>query len=134
MKNKLTEAAVRILGHQGKMISGSKSGYRRARPENLAVFNSNVCVVRRFILKKRGEKIWYGDIDITESREQLKELAREIGKEICVLYESDARFEKEKNPVIEKFVYWVAPDGEEKLGESFKDHVDLETMRIKQSS
>nr|HPI82220.1 hypothetical protein [Candidatus Paceibacterota bacterium] len=42
----------------GRMISGSKSGYRDRYPENLVVFNANI------VTKKRG-KVWHGDLDVT---------------------------------------------------------------------
>jgi hypothetical protein len=113
-----------FLGMQGKMISGSKSGYREKNPKSLAIFNSNVCVVEN----ERGTKIWYGDIDITKSRENLKGLASELGTDIYVLFEMDARFEHEEKPIIGRFAYKVSPDGYEELGYMTKDNYDLETL------
>jgi hypothetical protein len=49
----------------GRMVSHSKSGYMNKFPDNEVYFNANI-----FIL---GEgKIWYGDIDVTKEKEQLK--------------------------------------------------------------
>jgi hypothetical protein len=108
MREKLT----RILGHDGRMISPSKSSYREKFPENLVVFNANICTSK--------EKIWYGDIDVTLDREKLKSLASEMGEEIFVLREMDGRFENESRPLIHNFVYKVSPDGEENVGEMYQ--------------
>jgi len=74
----------------GRMVGGSKSGYRHSHPDNLVVFNANI------ITKKSG-KIWYGDIDITVSFETLKDIADELKEDLYILRESDARFENEKS-------------------------------------
>lgn len=91
------------LGFPGKMISASKSGYRDRNPENLVVFNSNVCTVEG--------KIWWGDVDVTLSKEDLSSLAKEIGKTVYVLFEMDGRFENEKNPKIDRAPIKFLPDG-----------------------
>jgi|688.fasta_scaffold86144_3 hypothetical protein len=73
----------------GRLISGSKSGYRDLYPDNEVYFNANVFVL--------GEgKIWHGDLDITKDREILLEIAREIGKDLFILREMDGRFENEE--------------------------------------
>ena len=56
-----------ILGNPGKMISASKSTYARAFPDHIIVFNSNIFVGKT--------KIWYGDLDVTESMDKLKEIS-----------------------------------------------------------
>lgn len=72
----------------GRLISGSKSFYREKNPDNEVYFNANIFVL--------GEgKIWYGDIDVTLERESLEEIAREIGKDLFILRESDGRFQNE---------------------------------------
>jgi hypothetical protein len=71
--------------YPGRMISGSKSA-----PEgHVAVFNGNI------VTEKAG-KIWYGDLDITLEFDQLKEIADEIGQDLYILKEHDARFENEE--------------------------------------
>lgn len=102
------EIAQMILGHPGLMIGASKSRYVEKKPRNLVVFNSNI-----FLGK---EKIWYGDVDVTEDREKLKQLAVAVGGEILVLREMDGRFEHEKSPVLKNFVYKVDEHGRETLG------------------
>lgn len=104
---------VEKLGIPGRMISGSKSGYRDANPDNLAIFNANICV--------DGKKIWYGDLDVTKSAEDLKEIAIKSGETIQILYEMDARFEYEENPQIGKAAVTVKPDGTITLNERLRD-------------
>lgn len=97
------QVAKDILGYPGKMISGSKSFYREKFPDHVVVFNSNIFVGKT--------KIWYGDLDITESMDTLKDLASAIGEKLYVLYESDGRFEKEKNPSLDNAVMMIHPGG-----------------------
>ena len=98
----MKEIAREILGYPGRMVSGSKSGYRRFRPLHLVVFNSNVVVN----VGDKPEKIWYGDIDLTESENAIKELASKLGGvDVYVLREMDARFENEHSPRIDNYVY-----------------------------
>lgn len=86
------------LGWPGAMISGSKSGYHREHPNNIAVFNANL------IVEGIG-KVWYGDLDVTKSESKLKKLAKELGKRIYVLREMDCRFDTESEPRIDHAVY-----------------------------
>jgi len=89
----------------GRMISGSKSGYRDRFPDNEVYFNANI-----FIL---GEgKVWYGDLDITKDREELQKIARNLGKTLFVLREMDGRFENESlkdKEIISKAVCKIEP-------------------------
>lgn len=74
--------------YTGRIISYSKSGYKDQFPDNEVYFNANIFVL--------GEgKIWYGDIDVTKEREQLENVARELGKDLYILREMDGRFENE---------------------------------------
>src|SRR5271168_212586 len=92
------EKLEKILGRSGKMIGGSKSLYRDEHDEELVVFNANVCT-------KEDGKIWHGDLNVTLEESKIKKLARELGKRIYVLYESDGRFENEKKPLLKEAVY-----------------------------
>jgi len=120
MNEDLRDLYRKHIGHNGKMISGSKSGYRDKYPKNLVVFNSNICTAKG--------KDWFGDIDITLEREALKNLASELGETVYVLYEMDGRFEHEGKPLIEKFVYKVDPSGNETLGERESAYYESETL------
>lgn len=86
------------LGYPGAMISESKSGYRDRHPDNVVVFNANLA-------SKSYGKIWYGDIDITISKDKLF-LAREaVGEDLYVLYEDDLRFDNEDKKLNEVLKY-----------------------------
>lgn len=103
MKEHLYKIAEGHLGMRGKMISFSKSGYAQKNPDNLVVFNSNICT-------DEG-KIWYGDLDVTLSYDALSDLARETGKTVYVLTEMDGRFENEEKPLLEWAVVKFLPEG-----------------------
>lgn len=92
------------LGMPGTMISGSKSGYKKNYPNNIPVFNANIIAE-----KTPGvfEKIWFGDIDITISESNLKDLALSMDAKIWVLPEMAARFQNEETPDMSQFVYSV---------------------------
>ncbi len=90
-----------ILGPIGRMISGSKSGYCQRNPDNLVVFNANVCT--------DTGKVWFGDLDITKDADKLKEAAEAMNCRLYVLYEGDARFNNEAKPLLEKAVVTFAP-------------------------
>jgi hypothetical protein len=102
MQNVNSKIANNILGYAGRMISGSKSRYRTLFPENIVVFNANICTA--------DEKIWFGDIDITLDKQALIELASALSKEIYILREMDGRFENETTPLLEHAVITVHPD------------------------
>jgi hypothetical protein len=96
--------AEQFLGTAGRMIAGSKSDYTAELPNNVPVFNANVCT------KDRG-KIWFGDLDITLDEQKLVELAAALGEQIYVLYERGARFGNEDRPDFSDFAVRVARDG-----------------------
>jgi hypothetical protein len=118
------EAASKILGMNGRMISGSKSGYYNRYPKNIAVFNANVCT-------KNEGKIWFGDIDLTLSREELSELSRSLETDVYVLYEMDARFENEASPKLENALVVFSQDGSYKVGKRYEDYLDSESLTNK---
>lgn len=113
MKTSKLAIAEKILGYSGMLISFSKSGYQEQNPDNLVVFNSNICTI--------DCKIWFGDIDITLSLEKLQALATELGETIYVLYEMDARFENEDRPKLGKYVIQVDPDNW-KIADNLKEY------------
>jgi len=86
-----------VLGLCGRMIAGSKTMYFMQHPDNMTVFNANVCVAQG--------KIWHGDLDVTFDEPKLKKLAETLGLKIYVLRESDARFDNEDKPLLKKAVW-----------------------------
>lgn len=119
----MKEKTIQILGWDGRMIAGSKSGYMQAYPNNLVVFNANLIV-----LDSTNTKLWYGDLDITKDIEKLRQLSAEIGMSIVVLREMDARFENENKPRVESFVIQLEPNGDYELGKLERDYFSPETL------
>lgn len=113
MKEIYKEVAMDELGFPGAMISGSKSGYVRSHPGHLVVFNSNVCV--------NDGKIWFGDLDVTLSQEKLQRLCESLDEKVYVLFEMDARFERENNPSLEKAVVTFDPIDGMKIREDIEE-------------
>lgn len=113
----MRKKAEEILGMLGMLISMSKSGYRDRNPDNLVVFNSNVCT--------ETEKIWFGDLDITRSKAKLQMLAQELNETIFVLYEMDGRFDHENSPLTDKYVVKFNPDKTYEVAESIKMYYTL---------
>jgi hypothetical protein len=119
----MKETAEKILGWNGRMISGSKSGYMRNHPNNLTVFNSNIVIG-----EDNPVKIWYGDIDITLSIDDVKKLAKELDTTVYVLREMDARFENEDRPRIDRFVVKADANGDIELGQLEVDYYSAENL------
>lgn len=72
------ETLVRLLlGPAGRMIAGSKSGYRKCFPKNLVVFNARVS------LDGQGQ-VWRGDLDLTRDEALLVRLAELADRELHV--------------------------------------------------
>jgi len=124
IEHALTEIAKKRLGWCGAMISGSKSGYREYYPANLAVFNANVCIIKRKWFRKKALKVWYGDIDCTKSIEKLAALSLDLGTTVYVLREMDARFENAAKPRMDNFVVKVFGTDVE-IGPSESKYVEL---------
>lgn len=108
------------LGFNGAMICGSKTMYRNAFPNNLTVFNANVCVGL--------EKVWWGDLDVTISKDKLISLSKVLNDVVFVLYEMDGRFENEDEPLINNYVVKFSPDGTYQLGERLNEYYDGEKL------
>ena len=87
--------------YNGRMIGGSKSGYRNMHPDDLIIFNANV-------LMPGYGKVWYGDLNLTEDYLVLKDIAQNLNTELYVLRESDGRFgeeDKSLDELIKKSVW-----------------------------
>lgn len=103
----LLDLILKRLGHTGRMIGGSKSGYMKKYPKNIAVFNANIILEtekKGLLGKQKYTKVWYGDLDITRDEDDLNDIAKEAGVTLLVLRESDARFENEKKPDVSNYI------------------------------
>lgn len=98
-----------VLGPTGRMIASTKTGYGNAHPGHVAIFNANICVA--------GRKVWYGDLDLTREELRVRELAAQTGLTVHVLFEQDARFRQEKEPLLAEAIYWVEPGREPQFDE-----------------
>lgn len=87
----MTSIAQKHLGLFGML--GSKTIYRAEHPDNLIIFNARVFTANSFL--------WKGDLDISISYQNLKDLSTELEETIYVFYESDA-FSIDRNPNLEK--------------------------------
>lgn len=75
----------------GRMISGSKSGYRDRHPKNDVIFNANI------FMPSKG-KVWYGDLDITFDNKNLQDVCNELNEEMIIVSEMFGRFGAEDRP------------------------------------
>jgi hypothetical protein len=74
------EAVDAALGHPSRLISWSKSGYRRQYPTHLVVFNAGAYTAD-------GVEIWWGDLDLTLDEGEIRDLAKRLGEKLFVVHE-----------------------------------------------
>ncbi len=77
--------------NMARMISHSKTFYRKHNPYNEIYFNANIFINH----DNKFKKIWYGDLDITKDGYKLKEIAFNNNTIFYILLEMDGRFENE---------------------------------------
>lgn len=75
----------------GRIITKHKGVYAAEHPGQLVIFNANI------IIPSKG-KIWYGDVNVTEDFEDLKNIADKIGEDLYILMENDARWGAQNEP------------------------------------
>jgi len=90
----------KTIGHTSRMIAGSKSGYRKAYPNNVPIFNSNLVAIE----DGKPTKVWYGDLDLTIDHAKLLEASKELETVLYVINEMDGRFENEDNPLLDNYI------------------------------
>lgn len=111
------------LGHAGRMISLSKSGYHKRNRSNVAIYNANVCVA--------AGKIWEGDLDLTLDEPKLAALSEQTGAIIYVLYEGDGRFRNEEQPILDRAVYSVTPSGHTTFQHTFIERTKHGSLQLR---
>lgn len=98
-ETELMEIFRKHLLYGGRMISGSKSGYRERHPDNDVIFNARI-----FTPKYRC--VWWGDLDITLDNKTLQNVCNEIGEEMIVTTESVSWYaEDKKYEDVEKYAH-----------------------------
>jgi hypothetical protein len=76
-----------VLGHVGRILNGSKS----APAGHFRFWNANVYVDK--VDHTDAIKVWFGDIDLKDDADKLRELARRLGRRVFVTKEMPYRFE-----------------------------------------
>lgn len=123
-KDKLIAKLEGVLGRRGRMISGSKGQYRWDNEDHLIAFNANLCVAGL-------GKLWHGDLDVTVEEDKLRKAAKAVGMDLYLLHESDARFENEESPLLDKAVAFFPADGSEcSLGAHNAEYYERKDGRI----
>jgi|SRR5665213_2133011 len=77
------QVAARVLGHEGRVMAMSKSGYRQQRPSNVCIFNALVVLGG----DTSPSAVWWGDLDLTLWEERLCVLARLLARPVFVFHE-----------------------------------------------
>lgn len=101
-----SRAAERAIGLSARLISWSKSGYRRRRPHHLVIFNAELWLLRDRL------PFWRGDLDLTLDEPQLRLIAARIRRPFRVTPEGARQSD------------WVAvlrPDGRLDLNPAWGD-------------
>jgi len=115
MENKITKLLNEKVGYLGRMISYSKTMYSIKKPDNFVVFNANICTAT--------EWVWWGDLDLTLSKENLISTAVEANEDIYVFYELDVSHEDEFN--INDAVVIFRKDGTYEVSHNYKGYRKL---------
>ena len=117
-----------------RLISFSKSGYRKVHPDNIVYYNANIAVSG---LKR---VVWRGDLDVTADCHKIQAVADEIRSVLYILPEmygtfgGESRWFKElKKDAIAKFIpgavkYLVREFGKELTSKKI-DHVHILSVK-----
>lgn len=89
-----TKIVIEKLGHMGRLLSGSKSTYSTNHPGSRVFFNGN-------IYDAKGEKIWFGDVDLTREAKKLQEIVQALGEKIYVTREQPFRWEEQTTKTLQ---------------------------------
>jgi hypothetical protein len=90
--DKITKQIEEVLGICGKLLSYSKSRYRKDNPKDIILFNSNIFIE----IDSIPRKVWFGDLNVTKQKEQLQELSKKLNTKLYCLYEYDGRWLSEE--------------------------------------
>lgn len=117
--DKETAVILALTWYPGRMLSGSKSSYREKFPKHLVIFNANL------VLASTG-KVWYGDVDAHLDKVVLLAARKSLGEDLYFLYEHDARFDHENDPVeqlLPRAKFIVHDDKIEVLDKYYIEHI-----------
>lgn len=94
---------------RSRLISMSKSGYRKRHPDNAVVFNATIA-------DAMGAPLWWGDVDLTLDESKLVELAEQIGIDLYLYFEGDSRKGFVKSIDSANAVVYISDEGLVSLG------------------
>lgn len=131
-----------------RMVSHSKSYYRRMFPYNKVCFNANIFIYEDKVpvnikhnnynfpilieSDKFSKKIWFGDIDITTEGHILKDIAKKINKKIYVLTEHDGRWGNEEKQIdLESKAFW---NTDQEIIEITKEYIENQEKQISENN
>lgn len=63
-----------------RMVGPSKSGYHRLHPDHAVVFNATIA-------DEDGNRLWWGDVDLTDDEATLLELAQRVEIDLYLYFE-----------------------------------------------
>lgn len=98
------------LGRSGRVLSYSRSAYRRDHPDHAVHFNAGICVARDGL----PVLIWEGDLDLTLDEANLVAYARAVEETLYVLYEGERpdRFSGARGEALRRAALVVDFDGD----------------------
>jgi hypothetical protein len=84
-----------LLGPAGRMLSASKSSYRRKHPDRDALFNACVFAIATAdpADEPDAEQVWFGDVDLDLDGDRLQRAADAIGMRLVLTREQPFRFD-----------------------------------------
>lgn len=92
------------------MVGPSKSGYHRLHPDHAVVFNATIA-------DEDGNRLWWGDVDLTDDEATLLELAQRVEIDLYLYFEGDSRRGFVKTIQRSTAVVVARADGEILLGD-----------------
>lgn len=98
------------LGRSGRVLSYSRSAYRRDHPDHVVIFNAGICIARDGL----PVLIWEGDLDLTLDEANLVAYARAVEETLYVLYEGERpdRFSGARGEALRRAALVIDFDGD----------------------
>lgn len=121
MKEKILKELMNNGFNINRLISGSKTFYRKKYPNNLIFFNVNIFV-------ENLGKIWWGDIDLTKEYRILSKISNKLNIHLYVVSEMDGRFGNENRDDFKEISVWNTNTG---LNKNLEKYYTPKTLKFK---
>lgn len=111
--------------YEGRMISGSKSGYMKENKSHHVLFNANI------FSKKKRKKIWYGDLDITRDCKKLQKIADISNDTLYIVREMYGRFgaeDRKFKEIIKDSSVYFKPNSDVYYNKILSDEVEIKKI------